>query len=264
MVDKFADVYVSISPYQYAANNPIKIIDQGGTLLKDKNGNIIATSTGSYVSRTVNGIKGSGGNSYSADIKYEVITIYTDAGRPINALKEMSREVYAYDRKNDVRLGQVSPSSVGTDCNCHGLSLAGGNIVIEDISKNSSAINAIIADDGYRNSSEEDASLILAYDTNVGVGGITHSVLKNNGLYSADHGEGLPDFNVGFTQAMAADIDSRKSYHKRERADNMVNTSRGKVSNGVRTVTKKDIDKIRNENKMLTTQKLIDTIFYER
>jgi len=263
VVDKYADVYVSISPYQYAANNPIKIIDQGGKLLKDKEGNKIATSTGSYISRRIDGIKGTGG-MYSADVQYEVITIYTDAGRPINALKEMSQEVYLYNIDQDTRLGRTDPSNIGAECNCHGLSFGGGLIIIEDVSENSIAINFILADDGYRNSSEEDASLILAYDNKFKIGGITHSVLKNNGLYSADHGEGLPDFDVGFAQAMGGDINSRKSYHKRLRGDNKIDRTRGKVSNGIRKLSKKDIDKIRKENNISTLQELIDTINCER
>lgn len=264
MIDKFADVYVAISPYQYAANNPIKIIDQGGKLLKDKEGNIIATSTGNYVSRTVDGIKGAGEGLYSADIKYEVITIYTDAGRPINALKEMSRNVYVYDRKNDVRLGQVDPSNVGTDCNCHGLSLAGGNIVIEDISENSDAINAILNDDGYVSSTFADASLVTAHDKK-GRGGIVHSVLKNSLFdFSADHGEGLATLNVGYPIAMAGSLGLNKSFYKRNSTDKKVDTKSGAVSKGVRTVSKDEIKTIMEKNGLNTVQELIDTIFYGR
>ena len=50
--DKFAEVYVALTPYQYAANNPIKIIDVAGHLLQDKDVNIIATSTGNTYSRS--------------------------------------------------------------------------------------------------------------------------------------------------------------------------------------------------------------------
>src|SRR6201996_7122370 len=42
--DKYREVYAALTPYQYAGNNPIKLIDEGGYLLKDKEGNIIATS----------------------------------------------------------------------------------------------------------------------------------------------------------------------------------------------------------------------------
>ncbi|WP_313189653.1 hypothetical protein [Sphingobacterium sp.] len=75
--------------------------------------------------------------------------IYTDVGRPINALREISREVYEDNSKDGIRSGKVDPSLLGTDCNCHALSLVGGNIVIEDGSENADAINAILNDDGY-------------------------------------------------------------------------------------------------------------------
>jgi RHS repeat-associated protein len=35
-VEKFAEVYMVLNPYNYAANNPINIIDEAGHLLKDR------------------------------------------------------------------------------------------------------------------------------------------------------------------------------------------------------------------------------------
>lgn len=83
---------------------------------------------------------------------------------------------------------------VGTECNCHGLSFAGGNIIIEDISENTDAINTILNDDSYWSSDPIFASLIIVKDE---FGNIGHSVLQHRpGKFSVDHGYGLPTINV--------------------------------------------------------------------
>jgi len=88
--DKFSNIYISLSPYQYVANSPVKLIDEAGHLLKDKDGKIIATSTGNYVHRDdytkVNGVQ------YNYKSTVEVVTIYTDKGTPINALRKLHQK----------------------------------------------------------------------------------------------------------------------------------------------------------------------------
>lgn len=174
----------------------------------------------------------------------------------------MSREVYAYEKGE--RSERVNSSNIGSDCNCHGLSLAGGNIVIEDISENSDAINAILNDDGYVSSTFADASLVMAHDKK-GRGGIVHSVLKNSLFdFSADHGEGLATMNVGYPIAMGGSLGMNKSFYKRNSSDKQVDTKSGTASKGVRTVSKDEIKTIMEKNGFNTVQELIDTIWYGR
>src|SRR6187399_598833 len=80
--DKFAEVYVALTPYQYAANNPIEIIDEAGHLLKDKDGNIIATSTGNTYSRN-EAIQKIDGVEYRTTSTYNEVVVYTDKGTPV-------------------------------------------------------------------------------------------------------------------------------------------------------------------------------------
>lgn len=162
----------------------------------------------------------------------------------------------------DEWLGKVDPSSVGTDCNCHGLSLAGGNIIIEDISENADAITAILNDDGYIVSDYSNASLIVVIDDD---NRPVHSVLKYSvSNFSADHGEGLPTLNVNYETAMAGSIIMNNLYFRRKSKDKKINTKSGQTSKGIRTMNNQEIKKIIEDTGLESTQELIDSIYYSR
>ena len=93
--DKFADVYLALTPYQYAANNPIKNIDEGGHLLRDKDGNIIATSTGN--AKVIDVTYRNGQSQLT--VKLQEITIYTDAGTPVQAYRAI--KAYVAEKSGD-------------------------------------------------------------------------------------------------------------------------------------------------------------------
>lgn len=144
------------------------------------------------------------------------------------------------------------------------LSLAGGNIIIEDISDDSEAINAILNDDGYKSSSFTDATLIMAHDKK-GQGGISHSIIKNGIFdFSADHGEGIPTLNVGYSKAMAGSLGYRKTYYKRNQSDKIIDTNAGKVKGGVRKLNKEESQEFLEKAGFTKLQELINTIYYER
>ncbi|RPD39566.1 RHS repeat-associated core domain-containing protein [Chitinophaga barathri] len=190
--DRFSEVYIALTPYQYAANNPAKIIDEAGKLLKDKDGNIIATSTGNVISR--NSFTKVGNTEYNYKSTFEVVTIYTDKGTPINALRELSSEVY----KNDGKGGSVkvtgSDNPISTCSNCHGYAFAGGKVVIEDVTDGSRVINTILADDGYivdgvNGQTVNDAEATGFIESNESMSNIFHSAVANgDGSWSADPG----------------------------------------------------------------------------
>lgn len=266
--DKFSDVYIALTPYQYAANNPVKIIDVAGHLLRDKDGNLIATSTGNFISRERT-LKGSDGNEYYATLKYEVITIYTDAGTPVNALRQVSQEVEKINYDADGVYQSSTPVSdppIGTDCNCHGYLFADGNIIIEDGTEGYQVINTILNEDGYVTGVDENEAggfIITDKDDK----SIYHSGKKNaDGTYSADHGEKEPTENVSLKEAQGTSGEAsftKTTFIKRTKSDKQVKTKQGKVQNGIRTVTKKQARELRKKNRLNTGEKPLDGINYD-
>ena len=143
--DKFAEVYVALTPYQYAANNPIKNIDEAGHLLKDKDGNIIATSNGMAPSITRSVTMGDG-SKQSIKIDMESVTIYTDAGTPVQALRAVKS--YVAEIGVDGTVGEYKEDKMYRNfrSNCHGYALADGNLWVgtED---GQSSLRTILADE---------------------------------------------------------------------------------------------------------------------
>jgi RHS repeat-associated protein len=186
-IDPFAEVYNAITPYHYAANNPIKNIDVKGKLLKDKDGNIIATSTGNIIKEDIrrDGVK-------VGSATYQEVTIYTDKNTPITALKLIEQSV-------NEGVGDVDATS-----NCHGWALGGGGLVIID---NDGAVNTIIEDDGYvqvDDPAESDIFIEAFGETDPETGenvradkDVWHTGKhdKENDTYSADHGDKKPTEN---------------------------------------------------------------------
>ena len=124
--DKFAEVYVALTPYQYAANNPIKIIDEAGHLLKDKDGNLIATSTGQTYSRTTE--TKIDGNTYSVTESFKEVVVYTDQGTPVRALQMVSQ--YVEQQNADGSFSPTTNSPVDASQNCHGTTFADSKLCL--------------------------------------------------------------------------------------------------------------------------------------
>src|SRR5690606_31456088 len=109
------------------ANNPIKNIDEAGHLIRDKDGNIIATSNGNakVIDRTYNA--SIGGKSVQVKEELREVTIYTDAGTPVQAYQAIKSYV---SEKVGKEYGPAVETPLMKDmmANCHGYAFADGQV----------------------------------------------------------------------------------------------------------------------------------------
>ncbi|OYU94574.1 MAG: hypothetical protein CFE21_14955 [Bacteroidetes bacterium B1(2017)] len=237
-LDAFQDVYIALSPYTYAADNPINIIDRAGHLLKDKNGNIIATPTGNTVTRQSGLTYEENGKTYKTITKYQEVVIYTDKGTPIKALRKI--ESYVEEKGDDGNFTRVQKEpKPGSESNCHGYTFAGGQLVIEE-KAGGKAIRTILKEDGYV--MKEDGKPVSKDQADgfveVGKGEIMHTGTKSGKLWSADHGDGVATENVSLLEAQSV-------YMKNPNAEMKFfknGTSNNQNIKGVNVMDKKDAE----------------------
>jgi RHS repeat-associated protein len=250
--DKFSEVYVALNPYQYAANNPIKIVDQAGHVLKDTKGNIIATSNGTT---TMSEPLKAGINNKVVSIIYKLedITIYTDKGTPIHAQRAVEAYVTELDDDGNAIGPAVSkPASQfkGLNSNCFGYALAGGNVFITD----GESIKQLI-DDEYTEVPTGKKGKVSVIFWNNGEDPQAVHAAKNNadGTYDQDDAENRVNTKAGESefwgenrkdpnQSPSVSQYNRKSDHKQFMGSYK---ALPKVSvNGVSIVDEKEIGKI--------------------
>jgi RHS repeat-associated protein len=258
--DKFAEVYVALTPYQYAANNPIKMIDQAGHLLKDKDGNIIATSNGMAPSITRTQTMADG-SKQSIKIDMESVTIYTDKGTPVQALRAV--KAYVAEIKTDANGNET----VGTykeekmyknfRSNCHGYALADGNLWIgtED---NQASLKTILADEYTK---DENGSLVVVeWTESDGEFVMPHTgVLNPDGTYNqkddispSNPNASRSDFTVGGSRTNTHGGQrtvNEQGYKKNSSGNKTTNQSsfKNQAVKGVRITNPEEIKKILKE-----------------
>ncbi|MFT3901660.1 MAG: RHS repeat-associated core domain-containing protein [Niabella sp.] len=258
--DKFSEVYLALTPYQYAANNPIKNIDEAGHLLKDKDGNIIATSNGMAPSITRTVTMGDGSRQ-SIKIDMESVTIYTDAGTPVQALRAVKSYVASIttDENGNQTVGQYKEDGMYRNfrSNCHGYALADGNLWV-GTEEGQSSLRTILADEF---SEAENGSLsIIEWTENTGEQVIVHSGMPNaDGTYNQkdDIGVANPnasrsDFTQGGERTNTQDGQrqiNERSYSRKSATNKTTNQSSFKnaASKGVRITDPEEIKKILKE-----------------
>lgn len=247
--DKFAEVYVALTPYQYAANNPIKNIDEAGHLLKDKDGNIIATSTGNVYSRSSSTTVD--GTTYQTNSTYKEVVVYTDQGTPVRALQQVAS--YVEQVNADGSTTKVNNAPVDCSQNCHGTTFADGKLVIVDQSNNNETVNVILKEDGYVKIDNPEAANIFVQQ---GGSDIIHTGKVNkDGTVTSDHDQEKPQTTTMQKEKDRQDSDVKTTGYKRTGTDKQVSTKAGKASNGVRTVTQQQATDIRKKNGLKTTNK---------
>jgi RHS repeat-associated protein len=248
-IDPMREVYTSLSAYTFGANNPVNIVDAEGNILKDKNGNIIATSTGVMKSRTIElgPVTSMLGTTVSeVKMSYEKIVIYADDGTAIQALKLVEAHVLVknYDSKgNLLSTTKESLSKHGFEAvsDCHGYTFAKGRIWIDD-----DQVNTLLDHDNYtRNTTESKADAVIFKKGGI----IVHSAVRNkDGTYSNDAGimtlqknVTLPEASRGLTNIKTP---GNVEFVDKQGADKVVDATGGTVSGGVRYTTEAEVRKL--------------------
>jgi RHS repeat-associated protein len=123
-IDPLAEKYYSISPYAWCGNNPVRMVDLDGRVLRDTKGNIVYSTTGQT---------GTFQHPSGSTATLEVGNIFTDDGTPIQVFKNVSGDA-------------------GWNTNCHGTTFADGQYWL-----NNDQVPALLKGDGYKEVSIESA-----------------------------------------------------------------------------------------------------------
>jgi len=151
-VDPLADKYPNLSPYTYCADNPVRLVDEDGRIIRDKDGNIVYSSSGETRSFY---------HPSGAQATLEIGYIFADDGTPIQVLKN------------------TSGADEGWTTNCHGTSFTEGLYWL-----NNDQVPILLSGDNYQKQTIEKAQVgdIILYHGESD-GEIQHSmkIIKSDG-----------------------------------------------------------------------------------
>jgi RHS repeat-associated protein len=253
--DKFSEVYAAVSPYQYAANNPIKIIDEGGHLLKDKDGNVIATSNAnakvidrSYV------VKNKDGSFSKRTVELKEVTVYTDAGTAVQAYQVIGAMVAdAVDAKGE-EFGEARPTPISKNmkANCLGYAFADGQVWFIDNTSDGSEFQKVLNDE-YVEVDKPDANVAVIEWSSVGDFVRAHAGKVNKDgtfdhkdeIFAPVTGDDINGFMKGHDSGNGVYKVGTKYYRKKEE-DKKADLPTVTV-NGVRIVDEDQIKQILNQ-----------------
>ncbi|SKA40026.1 RHS repeat-associated core domain-containing protein [Chitinophaga eiseniae] len=258
-LDPMADKYLDMTPYNYVANNPIKYLDPDGKVIRDKDGNIVITTTGKQINAplmVIGSTKNTDGTitQSAIDRTYEIVTMFADNGTPIQAMRLVSASQVdiVYDSKG--RIMSSTNSSVDNnnfDCtaDCHGYTFAENKLWIDN-----DQVNKILENDNQLECGvPEDLADIVVFKS---LNEVVHSGRRNkDGTYNNNAGILTTEYNVTLDQASRGltDVSDKNNteFVRRRGAEKMLDTKFGSVSKtGIRTIS--DPEEIKKFLKQLT------------
>ena len=251
--DAIADKYASLTPYHYAANNPISIYDIDGNILRDKDGNIIITDNNKIDDdKNIRIISGADGSSVT--INYRYVNIYADDGTEIEVQQYTSAVLNTTDKHGNAvtfDLMGKSKGKAGTDvcANCHGLTFADNLLNVGP-----DAVNALIKGDNYLQVNDaKNASIAIVHPSEDKPGDLSnyHSARKNgddtytqkDDIGKIKSGQSVDQVR-NYNSSAKNNPDLIVSFFKKQAPDRREDTNKGSVKGGLRTVTKSNISEI--------------------
>ncbi len=151
--DPLFEKYFWMSPYAYCANNPVKYVDPSGRIIRDKNGNIVYSTSGKTTTCY---------HKYGETVTLEIGYVFANDGTPIQVFKNTTN------------------ADAGWTTNCHGTTFTDGLYWL-----NNDQVPALIKGDGYEVQTIENAKKgdVIIYHGENQSGEAEHSVTitKTNG-----------------------------------------------------------------------------------
>ncbi len=123
--DPLFEKYFWMSPYAYCANNPVKYVDPSGRIIRDKNGNIVYSTSGKTTTCY---------HKYGETVTLEIGYVFANDGTPIQVFKNTTN------------------ADAGWTTNCHGTTFTDGLYWL-----NNDQVPALIKGDGYEVQTIENA-----------------------------------------------------------------------------------------------------------
>ncbi|SNS33960.1 RHS repeat protein, partial [Dokdonia pacifica] len=264
-IDFFANQYNSYSPYVYTLNNPVKFVDKDGRIVRDPDGNIVFTETGSHIyfqtsSPEIIGQTSDGNVTYGYwKSKYNTGNIYANNGTAIRAYQYTHSEYVietrsptgeVIDRKvdevNNLGFDNPNAANAGINCttNCHGMTFTSSRLWLQI-----DQVKEIVENDGLELTEESLADIAVFHD---GIGKDVHSATRNesgtyddnSGMLVSQYGRSLQEASRGFSgegKLKASTARKKRSVSFFKKVDDKVfDTEFGSVKNGVRTITNQE------------------------
>ena len=265
-LDPLRQVYTSISAYAFAANNVLNITDIKGQILRDKEGNIIATANAT-VDKQNNQRVIDYKSGAQLKIEYKYVTIYTDEGNPVTA--QIVTKAVLTTKNKEGKFIQKSVEGVhalDVTSNCHGYAFADGKVIITE----DESLRTILKEDHYKylgtnKENSKDADIIVVYrpevssvppdelqEGDIDPGAWDHTAKKelNKDTYTDKDDEKAKRHNL--SPEGVANYESKQEgqeliYYKKtaDKGGKKVTVTSGDVKDGVRTVDPKVIQNIK-------------------